>query len=200
MNRTRKYLTLELLKNDPERLKKIKLLNIVKFGINDTVYSKLNKPIDPFVYILIDTKGEKKYNSYIDIKKSVNNFYDFLEYIKDKPDYVTDYPFSNKFEHLHVVVLRIDSKVFNKFINGKYSELYSLDFINKHVVKDIKTKNEIKENDVYSVLTKSEKGKEKFIETLINEFGVDNKTINYFLNQDLNEYDIPPYSFEEYIR
>lgn len=176
VNRTARYIA-PLLKLYSNELTII--FNSVKwiaFGINDLNYKeKLNN--GDYIFCLA---------------KITNNriFENFAKYIREQKFYYDDYIFSLK-NNLHMFVLENPRKdVVPKFMEGKYSEMLSKEEIDRIYLKKVYIKGVEHYTDVYSILTKYDAYKDKFLNYLESEF-------NYTNIEGDFEFDLPPLFNEE---
>jgi hypothetical protein len=151
---------------------KAKFQNVWKLvvGIGDAYYNTKGKRC---LFILIDRKWypEKVKNT--------------LDWVKNQPYYVDDYPFDDLLKgRQHMIVIEfptayVDS--YNNFLKGKYSEMFNA----KEVDKFFKTQTV---KDAYYVLTRSTEAYDKFIKNIQLTFKSDVK------KSDLldSELDFPP--------
>lgn len=199
MNKTRTYLVQQLHYYGDEFIKHIATNNVLTFAIQDygRNISEDTKKLEPHLYMLFDVNGEKVFGHYQNIEKARMQFHESLSYYKKHASYIMDYCYdSNKTGHMHVVVIKLPfPEKFKLFLNGKYSEMYSQNEIEKWFIKEIeiieidsqtgkKTKTR-KLTDQYQILTKDKDYFDIFKNTIKEEFGVVLK------EYDGREYDLP---------
>jgi hypothetical protein len=142
-----------------------------------------------FDYSVKDVKKYQGDNIYclIDINKNSDKFEEFIEYIKLQPFYTGHYPFKKLESGLVMVVIKIPEvfkETYNLFLQGKYSQMYTKDIIDK--IFPIKTKQ--KQRDV---LLKSKEGFKSFQQTFYDFMEMEIDDIN------VAEYDLPLINKEE---
>ena len=125
-------------------------------GIHDTLLDNSNISNSNNLYVMINkTYREKNYKDFIEFIKYQNYF---------KGDYCPDSDIISSKKHMIVIKIpNIYNNAYTKFLQGKYSEMYSkkdLELLFSHPSKK-------KELDI---LTKNEKSLNEFIETLKKEF------------------------------
>ena len=125
-------------------------------GIHDTLLDNSNISNSNNLYVMINkTYREKNYKDFIEFIKYQNYF---------KGDYCPDSDIISSKRHMIVIeVPNIYNNAYDKFLQGKYSEMYSkkdLDLLFSHPSK----KKE------FDILTRNEKSLNEFIETLKKEF------------------------------
>lgn len=78
-------------------------------------------------------------------------FYEFLEFVREKSYYVTDYIFGNAVNsNFHMVVIKFPDKyadAYDKFIKGNLSQMYSEEDIENYFNKDEIAKKIMKKED-----------------------------------------------------
>lgn len=201
LNQTRRYLVPQVQEYGLEFMKFIRQSEIIMtaiqdYGINRT---ELARTLEPNIYILFDVNGPKKIGHYIDKMASRVHFSEMLSYIQDREYYITDYPFdSTKEGHRHVIVLRLPHpETFQKFLQGKYSEMYNSDQVNKFFLKYSEVEQDGKivkrVNDNYAVLVKDNNYFSIFQDKVREEFGT-------IVENTGQEFDFPPYIPKEVLR
>lgn len=112
-------------------------------------------------------------------------FEKFEEYIRKQDFFVDSYIFSIK-DNLHCFVFKFPySNIIDKFLSGKYSEMFSNEDIDRLYLKTFRRRGVEYYTDVYSVLTKREEYKNIFLETVKEDFGAVDMVGDF-------EYDYPP--------
>ena len=203
MNKTRSYLVQQLQYYGDEFVGHIAKNRIIAFTIGD--YGHGSEKLEPYIYMLFDVNGEKKYGNYLSINKGRYIFHETLQYYQHHTSYVQDYCFdSNKTGHLHVVVIKLPfPEKFDLFLEGKYSKMYSEDELNKWFIKEFKITEIVKgkkkvlleKNSQYQVLTHDTSYFPKFKEEIKNEFGT------ILSDEDIHvEYDFKPSLKKETLR
>ncbi len=156
-NRTSKYLAPCLIKSYGKVFEmKIKELFILAFGIGDRVIE--NNPNFDFknkspIFVLIDTFAKKRKSE------------DFLYWIKYQNYFLYSYPIDIEGRGYMIILDFPNKKAYNKFLEGKYSEMYSIEEIKKYFQEDTKE---------YKVLTKDKVLIPDFIKNLKELFDIDN--------------------------
>ena len=175
------------------------LNNFYKLGVGLKDYN-IDIEEDNCIYILLDTKihlGQQSLQTYRE------NLSVFLDWVRFQPYYVIDYVFDG-FDsgEKHMLVLKLPTiynKTYNKFIKGKYSEMYTPKDIenifplvtNSNKELEIKINSKLKE--VKNILYRNSDQLENFRNQLNKEFGT-NLSISDIRNHEL---DFPPIQEEE---
>lgn len=202
VNQTRKYLVQQLISYGTEFMANLRRNNILVYAIQDYGIHKTegSRKIEPFIYMLFDVNGHKKYGNYLNVHRGRVEFAKSLEFFQNHSSYVNDYCYdSNKIGHLHAIVVKLPFvEKFNYFMKGEYSKMYSEEELDTYVIKSItkKEKNEIKTyiTDQYSVLSHNSDYYPIFKEQVYQEFGTK-------LGEDTSvEYDFPPHFYNEILR
>jgi len=121
-NKTIKYLlpSLKYLGNDFKA--KFNLIHPLAFGVHDVLLDGTHFEGQKLIYILIDKLVKP------------NSFNSFLSWIKLQPFYALDYAFDNmQTGRMHMVAISYPEKLadaYDKFIQGKYSKMYSKEEVN----------------------------------------------------------------------
>lgn len=202
VNQTRKYLVQQLITYGVEFMANLRKNNILVYAIQDYGINKTegSRKIEPFVYMLFDVNGHKKYGNYLNVHNSRNEFAKSLQFFQKHSSYITDYCYdSNKTGHYHVVVVKLPFvEKFHYFMKGEYSKMYSEQEIDQWFIKNIVKKENKKEvsylTDQYSVLSHNSDYYEIFKQQVYEEFGTildGDKTV---------EYDFPPHFNNEILR
>lgn len=166
-NKTLKYLIPYFIKSKPIKFQNtFNKFKWISFGIGDTFYTK---EVDDLIFCLVNVNY---------------NFSKYYEYITELDFYEDDYIFNTD---SHMFVFKLEEGLVNKFINGQYSKMYSLDDIENYFVKTFRRNKVEHYTDSYGVLVQSEYQKNKFKNTLINDFGITVK-----IDMEDKELDYPP--------
>ena len=195
-NRTWKYLY-PCLNEHGDVLKKY-LDSFFKLGVGIADFNNFSE--EKNIHILIATSIHLPGSSIPQYRMRLAKF---LDWIKIQHYYVDDYIYSNiGDEEKHMVVLKLPTRhtsIIDKFINGKYSEMY----IKRDVLqifghrtytdKNVEKRVNIRNKEIRDVLTKNPNAIKDFQEKLKEEFNV------YLREQDLleHELDFPPLPEEE---
>lgn len=200
-NRTYKYLSPAMKLYGEEFIIKLRLLyglaiGIQDFGLNITPEER---KIENNIYYVFDVNGQYTYGKHVDIEKCRIDFYKVLSWLREQDYFVKDYPFdSGRKGSQHVIALKLPKEnLMTLFLDGKYSQMYTKDELNKIVNKTVKVLREEIPNPIYSVLSGSEEFRLNYLDIL-------NKTFNSKLSLDdikhHTEYDIPPFVKNEILR
>lgn len=203
INQTRRYLIPQFRDYGNEFIDKVRSLNVKgmflqDYGINITQESR---DIKPQIYFLFDVNGPVRYGHYDDVKKSRISFMESLQWFRQKPYYVIDYPFdSNKDGHLHVIVFKLPKpETLTTFLKGEYSKMYTKEEVNKWIPKnyiDIENGKEVSKYTItYQVITRHPDYFEIFRDKICEELGVRESSVS-----PKAEYDFPPYIPNEVLR
>lgn len=182
-NKTLKYLVPALSYLGPTFKAKIKTVHLLAFGLFDEALAGSHLDGQKNVYIMIDCAVRPDY------------FYNFMAWVRNQDFYVTDYV-SDSFLHIesrkHMLVIAfplIMEDVYNKFIEGKYSKMYTKEEIERYFSEPIRAHTK-------AILTKSQEGQQKFIYLIKELFGT---SLTLSDIKEYNpEYDLPPLRTEEY--
>lgn len=198
VNRTWEYLYPCLKFYGEELTDKLKKLFKLAVGIDDKLYKSTYS-----IYILFDVSSCESINQ--NILNYRSNFTSFLEWVRKKDYYVTDYVYDlSGCSEKHMVVLKIP-KIYNKsfeyFLQGKYSQMYSkeaIDFIFSDITLENKTvQNKINKQFMYRrlILTKDKRYLPFFVKRINEDFDVD-MPISDFEGRDI-EFEYPIVSKQE---
>ena len=129
MNKTTKYLA-PCLRDYGEMFRnKIRSVSKLAIGVGDMVLIDKNVALEKHIFILIDTKT------------NVTTFIDFLAYIRIQDYYEDDYIFDDaNTGRKHMVVISIPekyTKTLDNFKNNKFSEMYTLEDVNRLFKEDV---------------------------------------------------------------
>ena len=171
-----------------QRVKALKL-----WTIGDMSYSVVkNKDLTQHLFIVLDFSVYKK--AY---PKNIDKINEYIYRIRDFNEYYDDYPYGNFNESdSHVFVFKISDEfkdVIPKFIEGKYSEMYTKDQIDELFDSNVGEH----ENRIYQVLLKDPKCFVDFEEILKNEFNLD-KDFKLKIEKDI-ELELPIKEDNEFI-
>ena len=153
------------------------------------------------LYILIDTDMHFSDNKKRERYKS--NFTSFLNWLSYKDYFVTDYIYENINSGKHMIVLKIPKKFdksYMSFIQGKYSEMYSIRDTKKYFKylvsanKTLEKRVNLKIEKVRQVLSKNKKYLPVFLKIVNDKFKT-NVGEKYFKDAEL---DFPPDKKEEF--
>lgn len=152
------------------------------------------------IYILIDTNIVTPQTSLVNYRENIASFLDWFRF---QPFFVADYLFdSEEGKEKHMLVIKIPNshiKTYQKFIKGKYSEMYSSKEILEYFPyisldnKEIEVKINNKAKIIRSILNKKSDYLPVFQKQLNEEFGV-NCSLNDLKDHEL---DFPPDLKEE---
>lgn len=146
------------------------------------------------LYCLINVDGRDKRN----VVKNRMLFSNFLEWFNSHPSYNLDYEYDDFEGNKHMLVFNIPENyqgIIEKFIEGKYSQLYDRDDVDRLIsktIKDERNKNIDLTNDSYFILTRNPAFREKFKKQLKQDFRYTGGDILHDA-----EYDYPPILGEE---
>ena len=147
-----------------------KILYYIK---DNEFYTALRKEeLEPLLFLVIDINGKINANTekYINPELGKKNFNKALVYFRSLDRFVWDYPLNWKREY-HVIVLDIKEyeKAFNKFVEGKFSEMYTEEEIQKFNLNFDRAVNKKRK----SIWKKEEEYREQFNKILNEEFKTD---------------------------
>ena len=156
------------------------LSSFIKLGIgigDNNVKTERNS-----IFILIQTDPIGASDT--DRQNYKRNFSKFLDWLRYQPFYVKDYVYEDLDSAVkHMVVLKIPPKhniAYDKFVKGKYSEMYSKEEINAYFnIMNNDDNNPVisKRNERVSlsrkILTRDSKHLPVFVETVNKDFGTD---------------------------
>lgn len=164
VNRTFKYLLPCLYEFGNQFV--IKYAGTVKYavGIGDAYIVK--EKDERWVFLLLNKKRETA------------RFQDFLNFTRVQKYYVRDYPYDNPSSGMHMIVVKLPEQcheTYDKFVEGKYSEMYTEEQFQN--LFDKKYKEGVKAHQVWQeskkVLQKSPDAIPSFIKQIQEEFGHD---------------------------
>lgn len=166
-NFTKKYLFPALLFYGNDFRRKVLGLNRIAVGIGDVIIEKCNQSFDYPILMLLKTTHF--------------SFIGFLEWVKEQPYYLYDYAFDSLLcGSLHIVVIQFPTEMiaaYNKFLESKYSEMYSANQIEEFFLKE----------DTKNILYKNPSYKENFKKRIQKEFCY----YQYIPNYHCKEYEFP---------
>jgi hypothetical protein len=175
-NRTWKYLTPCLKSYGHEFEQRYNSVFKLALGLGDLVFMDNEHRYEKHLFILLDSRIWPK------------NFVSFLNWIRGQECYQDDYVYGDiKKSPCHMVVIKIPDQYtpsFEKFLQGKYSEMFTLADIDSFFGKHPETKKVLTKDNLYRI---------KFVRNLNKLFGTTLRTIDYE-----GELDLPPNQKEEY--
>lgn len=184
INKTFKYL-FPALKLYGDGVKNIlNYFDILGVGLGDTMLTNTGLKSLPtnVIYILLDnTVEEKRYNNF-----------KYIDHLKNCNVLMADYTYNFKGENFTMLILKLPEElgnIINKFLTGKYSEMYTkkqIDFIFPEGMYD----------EVRNVLLRGDTMIPKFLKTLEEEFSVAMTLQDFY--DDVVELELPPKTAEEY--
>ena len=175
VNKTLKYLIPCLKLYGDTFVTKLNSVFNLAFGIHDAVLDATDYEHQKLIYILSDKLHQPA------------RFQNFLNYVKHQSYYVMDYAFDDiEKGRKHMLVIKFPEshfEVYNKFVDGKYSKMYTEGELAKFFISDSEPKN---------VLTRNSKIVPAFIEKIKDSFGRTTEiTMKEIINEGM-EYDFPP--------
>lgn len=185
-NKTKTYLTPALKDWGDEFQNRIYRLPKLAWGIAD--YGSQSN-LDDNLYCLVHVDGSFKEQKYRDSAISRSKFSEFLQWFSNGPFYYTDYEFDGLDGDKHMIVIRLPeehSGITTRFVEGKYSQLYSQEAIERLIDKTRFEKKIEYDNDIYLILTKDKRYREKFRNKLKLDF-----QYNHDIREDI-ELEYPP--------
>jgi hypothetical protein len=166
----------------------------------DTFKAKLNT-VQKLAFGLFDMnlvgshlEGQKNIYMLIDMAVRADLFFNFLDWVRHQDYYVTDYVADSVLgneSRRHMVVIAfplIMEDVYDKFLEGKYSKMYTKKEIESYFSDNSKVTTK-------AVLTKSLAGKQFFVNLIKETY--DTTITDYDIRQENPEFDIPPINQEE---
>ena len=178
-NKTLKYLVPALNFYGPTLKSKINLIFKLSFGIFDTLLEGTYLEGQKNIYILIDKKVKP------------DSYDNFMQWIKLQEYYVTDYAFDELEEgRQHMLVLAFPPELgdaYTKFLEGKYSKMYTKDEIENYFEGRIEAKK---------VFSRHPDAKNNFVSTIRKTFNT--SLIEADFKTEIFEYDLPPVKEEEF--
>lgn len=195
-NKTARYLA-PCLKDWGQELESNTFSNyILAVGIGDSEYSE---EIPDRIFLLFDVNGKRRYNKYPQKSNANFKFGEYLEFIKYHPAYVDDYVYDNMQDgNQHMVILTLpqhfkDSELFDKFLQGRYSEMYTSEEMER-LFSRVLLKDRVKiDNPQYLIINKDPNYEETFREKLMEDFDINRPT--YDISD--REWDYKPFLSEE---
>jgi hypothetical protein len=180
------YLLPDLLNIDPE-FKNLGELNIINVGIDDYEFNESTEE-KKYLYILVDKYGFKMYGSYPNKEKSEKTLSDFCNKFDKYIENV--YPSCGDIDSNEIIIqIKYDQDKIKKFIEGRYSDLYTPETIKIKKEWTIKGKHYI--NPYYRVVIKDETYVSQFLKKLKLLYGELTLTEDDII-KDNRELDIPP--------
>lgn len=141
INKTKKYLLPCLKEYGEEFINKIENLFKLGIGIGDFNLIEMGITLDRHIFILVDTNLSRKH------------FNSTIKWLRSQEYFAFDYSFDDIHNgHLHMIVIKLPEKyheTHSKFTNGKFSEMYSSEdleklFSNKEELKIFKKDEDYK--------------------------------------------------------
>lgn len=172
VNATYKYLRPALRLYGPTFVTKFNSFNKLAYGIHDRLFDGAPVQMMRTVYILIDKYVQP------------GSFEQALNWMKLQEFYITDYNVGSLGSRKHMLVLLFPSEyypIYDKFIEGKYSEMYMKDELELMFPKP---------SDEKDVLVKNFRAREKFIQKVFDKF--DTVITEEDLKGTGKELDFPP--------
>lgn len=168
--------------------------------IADVLYYKSkNKSIEiedleELLFFVFDPKGCKHEGKYVNPVTGLKYFTRFLEFVRGNTNYVDDYWVKEG----HCIVFKVHKKFshsYRKFLESKYSEMYTNEQIKELQYVLIRTEQGVKKlNYIAAVLLKNhEYGTQKLAKEIYQRFGEGTP-----LPDEPSEYDLPWLKSEEY--
>ena len=151
-----------------------------------TFVSKFSNDIFKLSYgvhdTLLDGTLDGRHPIFVLCDKAVNSSrcWKAIEYLKNHPSYISDYTLPQYSNRLQMVVLDFPQELHNayeKFLEGKYSEMYT--------IEQISTLFPIKESVAYKILTKDESYMPVFIKKIEEMFNVEIKDKKNYITTEL---------------
>lgn len=172
-NKTLKYLVPCLNKLGKDFMNRLDSVMKVAVGVGDMLITDEVNKFEQHLFILLDIRVASKF------------FIKFLEWIREQDYYADDYVYHNiQKTPYHMVVVKLPNDVaITKFLEGKYSEMFTQEEIQQLFAKDPDTK---------SVLIKDHNYKLEFVKKLNYMFDTTIKASEYE-----GELDLPPKKDEE---
>lgn len=129
MNKSYRYLYPIVRFYGQEVYERIRTTHKLGVGINDVVFWKENHIVlTNELFILVDTKGEYRYDTHVNPITSQMKFADDLAFLKSKGILSTDYVFDDISGHLHMLVLKVPEDVphaVRAFVLGRYELIFT---------------------------------------------------------------------------
>jgi hypothetical protein len=212
-NRSKKYLFPILNTYGPTFIKQLDSLtnyvkgypisqSILEIGISDVLYYRaknmghIHIKDYPYLFIVFDINGifNPEKNTYLNIGEGRNRFSLFLKYIRSNKNYVCDYWYK---KHQHCIVFNLYnfSTAFERFIESKYSKMYTDEDLKILKIPQYTYKGETKYHvPEYVVLKKIKDAGKKYLQNKIYEsYGID------VIPEDPKEFDIPWFPESEFL-
>lgn len=167
-------------------------LNITGTFIMDCIYKEIKAIDKHYCFIVFNNCGKfdhtkKRYKS---ITEGRHAFKQFLAYAKNHKAYFDDYILNFK-DPVHVVIFEFPKETessISKFLQGKYSMMYSKDLVKKLKIDE--------KSDRMEALFPKEIIKAKFVEKMNQKFRTNLKEYDF---EEVTENEIPPLLSEEYL-
>lgn len=197
INRSFKYISPCMKLYGEEFTTKMRLLSGLAIAIQDYGFNT-EKKFKNELYYLIDVNGVFKYDKYMYPEKSRVDFMHVISWLRQQEFYVKDYPFdSGKHGHQHIICLKTPIDIIDNFIQGKYSQMYSKDILERIVKKTITVDKQEVINPVYGVLSHDPEYIPFYLDQLNSDYNTSLKAEDI---KHHTEYDIPPLPKNEVLR
>jgi hypothetical protein len=197
INRCFKYISPCMKLYGEEFTTKMRLLSGLAVAIQDYGFNT-EKTFKNEIYYLIDVNGVYRYDKYMSPEKSRVDFMHVISWLRQQDFYVKDYPFdSGRHGHKHIICLKIPINVIDNFLQGKYSQMYNKDTLDKIVPKTITVDKQEIINPVFGVLSHDAEYLPYYLDQLNKEY---NTTVTEDDIKHHSEYDIPPLPKNEILR
>jgi hypothetical protein len=181
VNKTFKYLVPCLKLYGETFVTKLNSVFNLAFGIHDSVLDGTEFEGQKLIYILSDKLHQAA------------KFQNFLNYTKHQPYYVMDYAYDDiEKGRKHMIVVKFPEDLFeayDKFIEGKYSKMYTKDEISMFFRKEGESKD---------VITRNIKMIPVFIERIKESFGDTTEITKKEILNEAMEFDFPPERQKEF--
>lgn len=181
VNKTSKYLLPCLKLYGDTFITKLNSVFNLAFGLHDGVLDGTDFEPQKLIYILSDKLHQPA------------KFQNFLNYVKHQNYYVMDYAFDDiETGRKHMLVIKFPEShyhSYDKFIEGKYSKMYTKEEIDKFFIR---------ESEVKQVITRDSRMIPIFIERIKESFGKTTEIFKEDLIENDVEYDFPPEQQKEF--
>ena len=194
-NRTWKYLVPCLKDYEADLI--ANLTSFFKLGVGIADFN-FHTEEENCIYILIGTKT--LVSSDRTLQEYQERFSRFLDWLTHKYYFVADYPYDTNGKHMIVIRIPLKHKeVLDKFLAGKYSEMYRNTDINTYFKLCVSSNKKVEEErnkiitETRNILTKDKKYIPIFVETIKKRYACD-AYVEDFVDAEL---DFPPELSEE---
>lgn len=183
INKTVKYLVPSLGFYGPTLKTKLNMVNKLAFGIHDNLIEGTHLAGQRNIFILLDRLVRPEL------------YENFMSWIKHQDYYVADYPYDDvqeAYSRKHMLIISYPEKlgdVYDKFLLGKYSKMYSKEEIELYFQEEGKAMAK-------HVLCRTAFAKNSFTFAVRDRFGTDLEEQDFLI--DHWEYDFPPNAEEEF--